>query len=300
MVLEEIQYARSSIQTAIERYGHAPEHRLDWYSSIQKPTRKLFAALGSDTALLLTYKEKNEWYIFSEPLAPDGVRGRLIIEFAEEVLQDHTVKKVVTELRASTRKDVLNLLPKNLRACAINYTLTWPVMDMNVFDPALPGKKYKHIRNAHNKFYREHAIEMIDARSVPQGELLAVITRWQKNRGARDRAYTDEFISVIENNFYDMPHAEAMRLDGQIVGMNVGWPMPGDSQSYYGAIGIHDYSHPDLGMMLYLADLEWFKKRGIQCVDMGGGEKALTVFKNQFSPARWYKTFVFSIVRNEK
>jgi hypothetical protein len=294
--LDDIEKSRGAIQAAINKYGYAPEHNIEWYACNTEPAQNAIVAVWSDQTALLTHKEKNEWYVFSEPVMPVSNAGIRIAEFASRAFEDSTIKKIVFELRKETRKAVLRALPKTLRACAINYTLIWPIMDMELFDPALPGGHWKHIRNANGKFYREHRVEMIDAQNVPPCELFAIIDRWKERRGGGDRAFWHEYRAIIEKHFAPATHAHAMTVDNHVVGLNVGWRIPNTNQ-YYAAIGIHDYSAPDLGMMLYLEDLKWFKRSGMRNIDMGGGEKQLTQFKNQFLPARWYKTFVFSVVR---
>lgn len=287
---------KTRAQGAIEQYGYAPEHNFDWYICNTEPEQQAVVVEWPDGTQLLTHKEKKEWYLFSEPLVPIQNAGHRIAEFTEVVFESSDIQKVVLELRTQTRKAVLDTLPKTLRASAINYSMTWPVMNMEKFDPILPGGHWKHIRNARNKFYREHRVEIVDAQNVPREELYGLIDRWRKKRNGHDRAYYHHYKNIIDSHFKPTTHAHSMIVDGHVVGLNAGWPIPNTNQ-YYAAIGIHDYSSPDLGIMLYLADLEFFKKEGMKIVDMAGGEKALTMFKNQFLPESWYKTFVFSIVK---
>ena len=91
--------------------------------------------------------------------------------------------------------------------------------------------------------------------------------------------------------------ARIFLVDGKAAGINVGWMTP-NSDCFYGALGIHDYSLPDLGDMLYLEDLEWLKAKKYTKADMGGGEKALTQFKSKFQPVSFHETHIFSVVRN--
>jgi hypothetical protein len=116
-------------------------------------------------------------------------------------------------------------------------------------------------------------------------------------RNAGDRAYPHAYHAIIDGKFAGTRSARAFVVDGQIAGLNAGWDMPGKPGYYYGAIGLHDYSFKDLGQVLFLEDVLWIKDARYTYVDMAGGEKALTGFKNQFLPEFSYKTFVFSIVK---
>lgn len=70
-----------------------------------------------------------------------------------------------------------------------------------------------------------------------------------------------------------------------------------NSNTFYGAIGLHNYSYVGLGDVLYLEDLSWLKSQGIREANMGGGESGLTAFKEKFHPKYSYKTHIFSIMR---
>lgn len=249
--------------------------------------------------MLLLYRSKNEWTIFSEPVAPMASGGQRILEFAAKFLTDPAVKKICLETSEPIRRQILTLTPKNLKVRSVAYTLTWPIMNLVNFDPALPGKHYKSIRNAKNKFYREHAVEIVDATKLPAQELREIVDIWKKKRKHRDRAYCQEYYSLIDHGFRCAETARAMKMDDKIVGFNAGWKII-NADDFYAAIGIHDYSVADLGLMLYLEDLEWLKKAGYHNIDMGGVEAGGALdFKKQFLPARYYKTFVFSIGRNK-
>lgn len=86
-------------------------------------------------------------------------------------------------------------------------------------------------------------------------------------------------------------------VDGRVVGLNAGWKIP-NSARFYGAIGLHDYSLPDLGAILYLEDLIWMKEQGYKEADTGGSDTTLLKFKSQFGrAASQYKTHIFSITK---
>ncbi|MBI4120342.1 MAG: GNAT family N-acetyltransferase [Parcubacteria group bacterium] len=282
---------------SIKHYGYAPEHNLDWFEYVTAPLQQPVFVHWPDGTALLTGKEEKVWYIFSEPLAPAEKRAQRIVEFLSGALEKPAIGKVVLELESESRKELLHLLPKTLKDLAINYTLIWPIMNMEKFDPELPGSHFKSIRNARNKFYRENNISVAAPDSVSADELHQLVEVWKKTRGGHDRPWFHRYHALIDNKFKGCKTARVMTTDDKAIGLNAGWEIPNSNNRWYGAIGIHNYSIRDLGLMLYLEDLIWIKKAGYKTADMGGGEKALTNFKNQFLPESWYKTFVFSVVK---
>lgn len=296
VLLEEQKITNRSLQKTIEHYGYAPEHNICWYEYSTEPNYSAHVATWPDNTALLTHRKDDEWYIFSEPLAPQEKGADRVVEFISHAFSEFPIKKVWLELREPLRKCVLELLPDSFRANPTNYTLTWPIMNMEAFDPELPGKRWKSIRNARNKFYREHSVLVEDAPAVPKEDLHGIVERWSQLRLARDRAYTHSFHAIIDSGFKGTTTARVLLVDGKPCGINAGWEIP-NSDCYYGAIGLHDYSQKDLGLVWYLDDLVLYKRLGYKYVDMAGGEKALTAFKNQFGPEYSYKTFVFSVVK---
>lgn len=289
---------RTRIEEIIRRYGYAPEHNFHWYRfSCEEGDRNIFVETENGALLTVEDPRKHEYTVFSSPVAPPERRAPLLIEYAEYIFSNTDAHKVWLELEAPLRRDFLRLLPDHLKARPINYTLTWPVTDLRTFDPELPGGHYKALRKEKHKFYREHTVAICDAKTYTGKEALhAIIRDWRKKRNAHDRAWTAEYHNVINGNFEGMTEAHVFMVDGRAAGINGGWPIP-NSDRYYGAVGIHNYSVEDLGSMLYLEDLVWLKQRGYREVDMAGGEKALTAFKNKFCPTSWYKTFVFSVAK---
>jgi hypothetical protein len=287
---------RSRIEQAIKKYGYAPEHHFDWYQYCRDAAdENIF--VESDRGALLTVKSNlgKEYYVFSSPLASPENRALLLLEYLDHVLNIPGVRKVWLELEAPLRHEFLKTLPLHLKARKINYTLTWPIMGLRDLDPEYPGGSYKSMRKEKNKFYREHAVAVHDAKMYEdRAAIRGIIDRWAVARPTNDKVWSARYYNTIENNFAGMDEARVFTVDGKAVGINAGWRIPG-SQRFYGGIGIHDYSLEDLGMVLYWEDISWLKNRGYDEVDMGGTWGTAMNFKNKFTPASYYKTFIFSI-----
>ena len=297
--ISDIEKNKSLICSSIKKYGYAPEHNFEWYKIQKQGGAKSIFVLSKDKTGLLTIEDglKKTATVFSLPLAPASKRVKIIIEYISKVLAGHNIQKVIFELEESLYKNLLFALPKEFKANRINYTLVWPVYNLTKFDVSLAGGQWKTLRKVKNRFYKNHQVKFTDAKKyLDKNSLIGIIERWHKNRSGNDRTNRQKYIKYIEDNFEGATEARVLIVDGRAVGINAGWKIP-NSDRFYGAIGIGDYSLADLGDMLYFEDLVYLKKQGYAKADMGGGEAALTDFKNKFKPESYYKTHIFSIVK---
>ena len=291
--------AQSQIEATILKFGYAPEHNYFWYQYNKPSDEKNIFVLDDTGAGLLTMMSDDDATVFSSRIAPPERRASILVQYIKEIFQMSDMKKVHFELETPLRKEFLKLLPAHCEAKRINYSLVWPVMNLKTFDSTLSGKHYKSLRKERNRFYRDHAIAVQDAKALQENLVLRnIIEAWEKNRPYHtgDPAWCEQYINLIENRFVGMETARMFSLDGRCVGINAGWMIP-NSERFYGAIGIHDYSVPSLGKMLYLEDLEYLKNHGYAEVDMGGSWQGGLTFKNEFLPESYYKTHIFSVAK---
>ncbi len=296
--LPDIEYDRKTIENTINKFGFAPEHNADWFVYYAAPGQKPIFIRWPDRTGLFTHRSETEWNIFSEPLAPQKERGKKIAEFIKSALSEE-IKKINIEARIDTKKSILEALDASFSAKRDDYSLVWPIMNMKKFDSGLPGGHFKSLRNAVNKFYKEHAIEISDARETPTDKLHSIVEKWFKTLKEKDveNILDHTYHNMIDAKFKGIKDIRAMKVDGKIVGLNGGWEIV-NSDSYYAAVGIHDYSLHDLGLILYLEDLKYIKSAGYKTADMGGVEEGGPLnFKNQFLPESSYKTLVFSVIK---
>ena len=291
---------KSRIERAIKKYGYAPEHNFDWYKSQkEKKSENVYVEFKDGTALLtIEEKDKKKSIIFSSPVAPPKKRASIIIKYLKFIFKSGEIEKVMLELETSLYKEVLGRLPFNIKARTLNYTLVWPVYDIKNFNTKLSGRSWKTLRKEKNKFYQNHNIKVLNIKKYKNKKaLIEILDEWRKKRGGKDRTYFIPYYNfIVDGNCRGASEARVFIVDGKAVGINAGWLIP-NKKRFYGAIGIHNYSLPDLGDMLYLEDLTWLKDKGYIEADMGGGEEALTNFKNKFQPNLFYKTHIFSVVK---
>ena len=283
---------------SIKKYGFAPEHNLSWFECVGSGSEK-YAAVWDNNESVLSFKDTHAWYVHVEPVAAVGNRGLRLMEFSSVILRNYSsIHKVVVEVCKETLIEMRALLPEyaELKFRTTNYILRWPIMNLENFDTTLSGSHWKSLRNLTNTLIRTHTLRMVDAHSVEKKLLHGIIDGWKKNRRGHDRAYPLRYHALIDTNFEECGHAEVLTAEDVPIGINAGWRIP-NSATYYGAIGVHDYSIKNIGHYLYLMDILWMKKSQYTYVNLGGGEENLNSFKNFYRPETWYDTYNFSIIR---
>jgi GNAT superfamily N-acetyltransferase len=298
------EFARAKIGEIFSQYGCAAEHNYACYShtihQVDPNATPLVFIANDGTAVLAAYEPKNnEYRLFTEILAPIDRKASLLNEFLDYIYSlDIKPKKVWLELETDTRRAVLSELRETKYRCTdINYTLIWPIFEMDNWNGDLmQGGEWKDMRYYWNKFFRDHKVEFVTADKVSKDELKALVYDWKKNRTTGDIAYIDYYVKAIEDGFEGYDINRIMVVDGKVAAITAGFETrPG---YYYSSIGLYDVNLPRCNEVANMDDLINLKKLGYKLVDFGGIEKSKLEFKKKFRPTRYYKTHVFSIVLN--
>lgn len=297
-IYEDINTERDRIQACINKFGWTSDHNLDWYlDSVAEEAIPVFVEFDDGTGLL-THKYSDKWRIWSDPLSRSNNAAEKVGEFSEfiiagdikEVWCDDVSDKIYSELKNNN----------TFKLNDIYYSLLWPVLEMSKYDPFLPGGHFKDIRNARSKFYREHEVKVLKTSELIKEDLLKIVDGWFKEviKKGKEDVYDLKYRKAIENNFRGFLNSRVMLVDDRPVGINAGYEVPNYSGRFAGVIGIHDYSLTDLGLILWLEDLEWIKNAGYKELDMQGDEEGGGLkFKMQFNPTIERKTETFSIIK---
>lgn len=295
---ENIEIERERIQDCIRKFGWTSDHNLDWFADCitEKNALPVFVEFD-DGSGLLAHKYPDKWRIWSDPLSGQNVAVDKINEFSEKVLGEDIKEVWCDDVSDGIRPSLLK--NSNLAVGEIYYSLVWPVLDMEKYDPLLPGGHFKDIRNARNKFYREHKLKVVNPIELKKEDLHAVFYSWKRviSEKQDEKDISDlKYHNAVENNFKAFLTVRVIVVDNQPVGINAGYEVPNALSSFAGIIGIHNYSLNDLGLVLWLEDLEWIKSAGYKFYDMQGSEDDGGLsFKMQFNPVIERKTDTFSI-----
>ena len=294
-IYENIEAERDRTQTCINKFGWTSDHNLDWFSvALNRPEGKPAFAEFKDGSGILFHSYPEEWQIWSDPLCDKNLSANKITEFAifgfKEGIDKVWCNYVSEEIYPLLKNKSELVLDK------IDYSLEWPVLNMEQFDLALPGGHFKDVRNARNKFNREHKMEVVNFEKSHSDSLHNVVNNWKKALKEEEKyVYDFWYHNAIDKDFRGFKTARILIVDGKPVGFNAGYEVVNNLKRFAGAVGIHDYSLTDLGLILWLEDLEWIKNAGYKELDMKGSEGGGLKFKMQFNPVIERKTDTFSM-----
>ena len=289
---------RDRIQACINKFGWTSDHNLDWFLvALNRPDGKPAFVEFDDGTGILFHKYSREWQIWSDPLCDKNLGADKITEFAKFGLNQNMdsvwcnyISDGIYPLLKSKNELILD---------EIDYSLDWPVLNMEKFDLALSGGHFKGFRNARNKFNREHKMEVVDFEKSYNDPLHDVINKWKKAALLKEEenyVYDFWYHNVVDSGFRGFKTARILIIDGVPTGFNAGYEVVNNPQRFAGIIGIHDYSLTDLGLILWLEDLEWIKDAGYKELDMQGSEDDGGLkFKMKFNPMIERKTDTFSM-----
>ena len=288
-IYSDIDEINDQIELSIDKFGYTPDHNLEWliYCSDEgKPC----VAMWDDNSMIWFYYNENakQYVIVSDPIAPQDLHDRMLDEFC-----DYVIKQNASIYFMDVRENVFDYIRKNYDdKYKSDYELIWPVVSIQLFDPALPGGHFKDLRNALHKFSREHKVDIRLARDISGSNLHGIVDRWHAER-AKDNidVSSGRYHNMIDNDFIGTKIARVLIVDNKPVGFNAGWETPNDSNQWSASIGIHDYSIKDLGIALLHEDLVWIKTAGYATTDLEGSEEKPLKFKTQFFSEKEYTTY---------
>jgi len=290
------------VERSIKKYGFFAEHNYHHYRTSEVDGDKnVFFSFENDYGVMSNYHEKsNTWDMFAEVLAPEEKRYEVFKQFLDHILLEKHGKKLTVEVTKPFRKILLEKLRGHLtyRLCNINYSLIWPLFNLKEFNPALPGKTWKKVRNLCNYIMKRNNIKILDPKECDNEELKSLVLSWKKQRTAKDLANYEPILKLIDSNFKGCDLARIITIKGKAKCITAGWRIP-NSNNYYSAYSVYDYNFPGLGVYSNIDDLKNLKKKGFEYADFGGSDKPLMDFKNKFRPESTYKTFIFSIKNKE-
>ena len=272
-IYKDIESKRKDIENCISHFGWTSDHNLNWFidAGLSKDSKPIFAEFPDGTGLLV-HDYGKEWWLWSDPLCAKISAADKILEFCDYAFENG----VDTIWCVDVSDDIRPLLiAGKANVGSVDYSLFWPVLDLEKYDPTLPGRSFKEMRNAKNKFYREHKVEVVGINKIKKEDLHKIIDSWMSQASLKQNIedIADiKYHNAVENNFRAFSTARTLVVDGVPVGINAGYNVPNNPDRFAGIVGIHDYSFNDLGSILWLEDLEWIKNARYKELDMQGSE----------------------------
>ncbi len=158
---ENIEVERDRIEACIKKFGWTSDHNLDWFSVavISEEGKPAFAEFEDGSGILF-HIYSDGWQIWSDPLGDKKMGAERVEEFINFAFKEG-IDRVWCNYISDNIYPALSL-KKKFKINSIDYSLDWPVLNMEKFDLSLPGGHFKDIRNARSKFNREHKIHVLD------------------------------------------------------------------------------------------------------------------------------------------
>src|SRR3989344_1320296 len=293
-IIEDPFQERTLIEAVISKYGYTPDHNFDWLIYCSDEGRPQVAWWDDGAVWFYKDTDKKECTIVSDPIAPTKIHPQLLADLVKHLFGSGTNRILFLDVREKVHDFCKT---GKLGEYKFYYDIDWPVVDMDLFNPQLPGGKFKVIRNALSKFEREHRIEIKPVALVDKKQIHGIVDQWLANRkeAGIEELYPVRYHNMIDGGFRGVTSARVMIADGNPVGFNGGWETPNTTKEWSAAIGLHDFSIKDLGVALLTEDLRWIKDAGYKLCDLEGSDPPALRFKTQFFPAGYksYKTYTF-------
>ena len=291
------------IENCINKFGHEPEHYYYNFKSQENDSDKFYFLHFSEGygMPVVHYTNQMIWYFETEPLAPKEDRFDILIKSIDFAFSFDETKKVLVETSPETRRQMLKYAKKTgkyivRRPCYVYYC---PVYDLKQWNPNLPGKHWKKMRNVLNAFKRDKNVEVVHSHLVDKEKLKKVITDWETNRTKQHESIENfHHYHSVDDEFANYKMARTVMVDGEPCSITAGWKVP-NSNMYYSSLGVTNFKHDGLGEFSNVDDLTAIKAMGFEFAHFGGSDKSLLRFKMKFKPCRVYKEFLYYLVRAE-
>lgn len=296
--LADLKASEAQIRKSISDFGFAPEHTFESFiDSVEDGWRGTYFISEEGWGVMVYFIEKDsEWITLTDPVAPQEKRSEILSAFLREVLLKDKAETAYIQCVSEVRKGMLALVKPELTVRRTSEKMYWPVVDLATYDPELASPKMKPLRNARNRFSREHNLEIKDPNMLSKDTLHAIVELWKKNRPARHRTYVAEYHTLIDEDFRGTEDAIALVVDGVPEAISAGWRIP-NSDGFYHSLALHTYRHWGLGEVMMLESLKRMKAGGYAFANLGGSDANLLSFKKKFADTDFYTSEYFSVVR---
>lgn len=288
----DIKGKKKLIEDSIKKYGYGVEHN---YWNLRyldgRGTRSAFFEDNGMGVMCINYA--GIWEMLPGILATEEKRLRVLEKFLDCLFAKENPKKVFVQASEESRKKIKTM--KKYKIPDYCRTFYFPVYNLKDWDAAMPGKKWKKLRNLKNKLYSEHKVEFAPCANISKEALKKLLYSWKKGRNAADSLWQPQFYdNVMENNFEGIENARSLVVDGIPCTISGGWKIP-KSSSYYSALGLLNYKFEGIGEVGIIEEFNLLKDKGYEHVNLGQSGRSLLDFKKKFYPREIKEEVLFSV-----
>ena len=292
----DIEGKKKLIEDSIKKYGHDVEHN---YWNLKylggKETRSAFFEDSGMGIMCINYA--GIWEMLPGILAPEEKRFEILQKFMYHLLEKEDVKKIFVVVPREYRQKIETArkykIPRHYK------TFYLPVYNLKDWDTALPGKKWKKLRNIKNKLYSDHKVEFVPCANIGKEALREILYSWKKRRNAADSLWQPHFYdNILENDFGGIENARSLVVDGIPCTITGGWKIP-RSNGYYSALGLLNYKFEGIGEVGIIEEFNLLREKGYEHVNFGQSDRSLLEFKKKFYPEGVEEEVLFSVSKNK-
>jgi len=293
MHFKRIEESKKEVISSISKYGKCAEHNYFHFLYKQNPSRECYFFDFGDSkgACAFLSKESKVMTLISDMLAPRSEWGKLLHGFFDFCKKEFGTSKIKIEIDGEFKRVLENEEGLKLN---VNYSLDWPVYNLEQVDNELNGRMWKKVRNIRNNFLKGFEIKVHDARNTDARLMNNVLDSWLSKRSTNDYVDVNYYRNAFKDGFSGCDIARAYKINGKISAISAGWRIPNSNCAYYG-IGLMDYGIKNLGDFVNIEDILFAKSMGFGFVDLGGSDDNLLKFKKKFRPERIYRTFACTL-----
>lgn len=291
-----IEEKKKLIEDSIKKYGYGAEH--NYWSLRYLDGRRTRSAFFEDNGMgVMCINYAGIWEMLPGILAPEEKRLGVLEKFLDCLFAKEDTKKVFIIASEEYRKKIKSM--KKYKVPDYCRTFYLPVYNLKGWDAAMPGKKWKKLRNLKNQLYSRHKVEFVPCGNIDGGELRKILDSWKRRRNSADSLWQPHFYdNILENNFEGIENPRSLVVDGIPCTISGGWKIP-KSSSYYSALGLLNYQFEGIGEAGIMEEFNLLKDEGYEDVNFGQSERSLLDFKKKFYPEEIREEVLFSVSKNK-
>jgi hypothetical protein len=299
-VIEFSEKIKPLIEKSISKYGTEPENNYYYFRNNEEFKTKHYVFDFENDGVILANHDTgdNSWIIFpSGFIGNKGKSNEMLVKFCSYCLEKSKI--VGLELREELFVEFRNELKNtnsNLKIKDIEWEQQWPITKLNEFDENFEGSKYYELRKVKSSILKNNKISVVASSKCSKVELNNLVDMWEAGRKSDDDPISHEYRQLIETGFEGTEFADVFLADGKTTGIVSGWIAP-NSNVFYLAIVLHNYTIKNFGEFMYIETLKKLKKLGFDECNLGGSDEKLLAFKKKFMPTKFYKTFYCTVVK---
>jgi len=296
-LLKDITLIRDKIEASINKYGYGVEHNFYNLKYLNGSSAlSAFFLYGHDQGVMCL-QSQGIWELLPGILAREEEKFNILTHFIDYIFQNEGANEIYLILPKHIHAELIKL--QRYTVNEIIETFYLPIFDLKGWDPNLPGKGWKDMRNTWNKFHRHHSVSFVPVSQIPAEQLQAIVAAWMRKRSSPAHLWQPQFYqNVIDGSFEGIMNTYSLVVDGIPSTICGGWMIP-HSNDYYSLLGLTNYQFDNVGEIAILYEMNLLKQKGYDAVNFGQSDELLLNYKKKFKPCSIDTECLFTVAKNK-